>query len=144
MAVMLAWVTAPQCLGQLPIACIAFPSTYFLQVVATGKHVLGYVVVGSTALLLIAEKIRVSAVLPGNHQVKTVTVSKWLKIGLQVRRAGGQDHQDLSNGWLMGPGIKWLFSSPHAARARLNQQQQPGQGGASQGDRQAGHFPNRW
>ena len=61
---------------------------------------LGYVVVGSTALLLIAEKVRVSAVLPGNHQVKTVTVSKWLKIGLQVRRAGGRPGSEGSEQWL--------------------------------------------
>jgi hypothetical protein len=55
------------------------------QVMATGKNILGHIVVGSTALLLIAEKVRISANLPGNHAVKTVTVSKWFKIPLQVR-----------------------------------------------------------
>lgn len=43
---------------------------------------LGYVVVGSTALLLLAEKVRVSATLPGNHEVKAISVSKWHKITL--------------------------------------------------------------
>ena len=55
-----------------------------VQIVAMGKNVLGYVVVGSTALLLIAEKLRVSTVLPGGHEVKTVVASKWLRIPLQV------------------------------------------------------------
>jgi hypothetical protein len=53
-------------------------------VAGSGKHVLGYVVVGSTALLLLAEKVRVSAKLPGHHAVKSVAVSKWHKISLQV------------------------------------------------------------
>jgi hypothetical protein len=55
-----------------------------LQVLSTGKHVLGYVVIGPTGLLLLAEKVRVSATLPGNHQVKTLVTSKWHKIPLQV------------------------------------------------------------
>jgi hypothetical protein len=46
--------------------------------------VLGYVVIGPTGLLLLAEKVRVSATLPGNHQVKTLVTSKWHKIPLQV------------------------------------------------------------
>ena len=56
-----------------------------LQVVGTGKHVLGYVVIGPMGLLLLAEKTRVSATLPGNHQVKTIVTSHWHKIPLQVR-----------------------------------------------------------
>eukprot|EP00798_Chlamydomonas_sp_ICE-L_P004470 gene4470-14628_t len=48
-----------------------------------GQNVLGYVVIGSTALILLADKLRVSCVLPGYHEVKTVVASKWLKIPLQ-------------------------------------------------------------
>ena len=55
------------------------------KVLAAGKYLLGYVVLGTTGLVLLAEKVRVSAVLPGNHEVKTVTTSKWIKIPLQVR-----------------------------------------------------------
>ncbi|GAX77587.1 hypothetical protein CEUSTIGMA_g5031.t1 [Chlamydomonas eustigma] len=54
------------------------------EVMATGKNILGHIVIGNTALLLIAEKVRISATLPGNHVVKTVTVSKWFRIPLQV------------------------------------------------------------
>lgn len=46
---------------------------------------LGYVVIGPMGLLLLAEKTRVSATLPGNHQVKTIVTSRWHKIPLQVR-----------------------------------------------------------
>ncbi|KAL6757783.1 SacI homology domain-containing protein [Haematococcus lacustris] len=55
-----------------------------LEVVATGKHVLGYVVIGPTGHLLLAESVRVSATLPGNHQVKAVTTSRWHKVALQL------------------------------------------------------------
>jgi len=55
-----------------------------LQVVGSGKHVLGYVVVGPMGLLLLVEKTRVSATLPGNHQVKTLVTTRWHKIPLQV------------------------------------------------------------
>ena len=55
------------------------------QVIGAGKYPLGYVVIGNMGVLLLAEKVRISATLPGNHQVKTVTVSKWLKIPLMVR-----------------------------------------------------------
>ncbi len=41
-------------------------------------------VVGPWALLLVAEKFRVSAVLPGGHEVKTITKSHWVKIPLQL------------------------------------------------------------
>lgn len=51
---------------------------------AHGKAVLGYAVLGPVALLLVAEAVRVSAVLPGGHQVKTVTQSRWHRINLQV------------------------------------------------------------
>ena len=54
------------------------------QVMATARNVLGYVVLGSTALLLVAEKLRRSAVLPGNHEVWTVQSSRWHRIALQV------------------------------------------------------------
>ncbi len=39
------------------------------QIVGSGKHVLGYVVIGHTGLLLLVEKARVAATLPGNHHV---------------------------------------------------------------------------
>mmetsp|Transcript_29308 Transcript_29308/g.75960 ORF Transcript_29308/g.75960 Transcript_29308/m.75960 type:complete len:625 (+) Transcript_29308:102-1976(+) len=55
-----------------------------LEVVATGKHVLGYVVIGPMGLLLLAEKTRVSATLPGNHQIKTLVTTRWHKIPLQL------------------------------------------------------------
>lgn len=58
-----------------------------VEVLGTGKHVLGYVVIGSTALLLLAEKVRVSASLPGNHEIKAVSVSKWHKISLNGSQA---------------------------------------------------------
>jgi hypothetical protein len=55
-----------------------------LQVVAHGKALLGYAVLGPVALLLVAEAVRLSAVLPGGHQIKTVTQSRWHRINLQV------------------------------------------------------------
>lgn len=39
---------------------------------------------GPVALLLVVEAVRVSAVLPGGHQIKTVTQSRWHRIALQV------------------------------------------------------------
>lgn len=54
--------------------------------IGSGKHVLGYVVVGSTGLLLIAEKVRTACTLPGNHEVKSVSVSRWHRMPLQVGR----------------------------------------------------------
>lgn len=50
---------------------------------ATAPYILGYVVIGQFGLLLLAEKVRVSAELPGGHQVKTVTKTQWIKIPLQ-------------------------------------------------------------
>ncbi|GFR51195.1 hypothetical protein Agub_g13542 [Astrephomene gubernaculifera] len=55
-----------------------------IQTLAAAPYILGYVVIGPWGLLLVAEKFRVSAVLPGNHEVKTVTKSHWLKIPLQT------------------------------------------------------------
>jgi hypothetical protein len=55
------------------------------QVVAHGKALLGYAVLGPMALLLLAEGVRVSGMLPGGHLIKTVTQSKWVRIPLQVR-----------------------------------------------------------
>lgn len=55
-----------------------------MQIVGRGQQVLGYVVLGPTGLLLVAEKLRVSASLPGNHQVKSVVTSRWYKIPLQA------------------------------------------------------------
>lgn len=52
---------------------------------AHGKALLGYTVLGPVALLLVAESVRVSAVLPGGHQIKTVTQSRWHRINLLVR-----------------------------------------------------------
>lgn len=54
------------------------------EVVASGKAVLGYVVVGPWALLLLVERTRVSVTLPGGHEIKTVTASKWQRIPLQT------------------------------------------------------------
>lgn len=51
--------------------------------VGLAEHVLGYVTIGATGLLLLAEKVR-SATLPGHHSVKTVTLSRWHRIPLQV------------------------------------------------------------
>ncbi len=56
-----------------------------LQVVGQGKAILGYTIVGHVALLLLAEKIRVSATLPGGHEVKTVTTTRWHRMTLLVR-----------------------------------------------------------
>ncbi|KXZ46422.1 hypothetical protein GPECTOR_43g858 [Gonium pectorale] len=55
-----------------------------IQVLATAPYILGYVVVGPWGLLLVAEKFRVSATLPGNHEVKTVTKTQWHKIPLLI------------------------------------------------------------
>lgn len=57
-------------------------NTCSLQVVAIAKHVLGYIVVGTTGLLLVAEKVKTTAILPGGHEVKTVITSKWHRIPL--------------------------------------------------------------
>jgi hypothetical protein len=46
--------------------------------------VLGYVVLGPVGLLLLAENLRTAAVLPGGHEIKTVTQSRWHRITLQV------------------------------------------------------------
>ncbi|KAF8060490.1 SAC9 [Scenedesmus sp. PABB004] len=54
-----------------------------VEVLGHGKAVLGYSVLGPVALLLLAEAVRVSAVLPGGHEVKTVTQSRWHRIALQ-------------------------------------------------------------
>ncbi|KAF6264364.1 hypothetical protein COO60DRAFT_1698391 [Scenedesmus sp. NREL 46B-D3] len=53
------------------------------EVLAHGKAVLGYAVLGPVALLLLAEAVRVSGALPGGHEIKTVTQSKWHRINLQ-------------------------------------------------------------
>lgn len=58
--------------------------TGWTQVVGAGKHVLGYVVMGPMALLLLVEKTRTSATLPGGHQIKTLVTTRWHKIPLQV------------------------------------------------------------
>uniref|UniRef100_A0A383VGT2 WW domain-containing protein n=1 Tax=Tetradesmus obliquus TaxID=3088 RepID=A0A383VGT2_TETOB len=54
-----------------------------VEVLAHGKAVLGYTVLGPVALLLLAEAVRVSGVLPGGHEIKTVVQSKWHRINLQ-------------------------------------------------------------
>lgn len=60
------------------------PCVIHLQVVGQGKAILGYTIVGHVALLLLAEKTRISATLPGGHDVKTVTTTRWHRITLQV------------------------------------------------------------
>lgn len=59
------------------------------QVLAYGKNILGYVVVGTAGLLLLAERLRTSAVMPGGHEVKTVTASKWHKLPLPAHSLHG-------------------------------------------------------
>jgi hypothetical protein len=56
-----------------------------VELLAQGKVPLGYVVLGPVGLLLIAELVRVSATLPGGHEVKTIAQSRWHRIPLQVR-----------------------------------------------------------
>ncbi|EFJ45105.1 hypothetical protein VOLCADRAFT_94600 [Volvox carteri f. nagariensis] len=59
-------------------------SLHGTQILVSAPYILGYVVIGQWGLLLVAEKFRVSAILPGTHEVKTVTKSHWLKIPLQI------------------------------------------------------------
>jgi hypothetical protein len=59
-----------------------------VQVLAHGKSLLGYTVLGPVALLLVAESVRVSGLLPGGHLIKTVTQSKWHRVSLQVCERG--------------------------------------------------------
>jgi hypothetical protein len=66
-------------------ACCTIRTVLALQVLAHGKALLGYTVLGPVALLLVAEAVRVSGVLPGGHLIKTVTQSRWHRINLQVR-----------------------------------------------------------
>lgn len=72
-----------------PMCCFAATTGNYLlrrmQVQAVGKAILGYAVLGPVALLLLAEATRVSCVLPGQHDVMTVTLSRWHRIQLQVR-----------------------------------------------------------
>lgn len=84
------------CCARLPPHDLHRPC-FALQTVGRGKHVLGYVVIGPTGLLLLAERTRVSATLPGNHQVKAVVTSKWYKIPLQVR---GRQAAAVTHAWL--------------------------------------------
>lgn len=56
-----------------------------VELLASGKVVLGYLVLGPVGLLLIAELVRVSATLPGGHEIKTVSQTRWHRILLQVR-----------------------------------------------------------
>lgn len=63
-----------------------------LELLAQGKAALGYAVLGPVGLLLLAESVRVSGVLPGGHELKTVVQSRWHRVALQVRtraRRGG-------------------------------------------------------
>eukprot|EP00210_Caulerpa_lentillifera_P002977 g2842.t1 len=53
------------------------------EVVGSGVAVLGYIVIGRTGLLLIAEKTKVTATLPGPVTINTISVSKWFQISLQ-------------------------------------------------------------
>jgi hypothetical protein len=69
-----------------------------VELLAQGKVVLGYVVLGPVGLLLIAELVRVSATLPGGHEVKTVAQSKWHRIPLQVGpEASGSSKQQAAS-----------------------------------------------
>ena len=48
----------------------------------SGSAILGFVVLAGWVLVLIARRTRVSMVLPGGHEVHTVTDSKWFRIPL--------------------------------------------------------------
>ena len=50
-----------------------------------GAALLGYVPIGSVALLLLATRIRDVLVLPGGHVIKLVVESKWFTIALEAR-----------------------------------------------------------
>ena len=50
-----------------------------------GTALLGYVPIGSVALLLLATRIRDVLVLPGGHVIKLVVESKWFTIDLEAR-----------------------------------------------------------
>lgn len=65
-----------------PGVCAAW--RHVLQVLAVAKNVLGYFVVNSVACLLLAHSVRTTAVLPGGHEVKTVSTTRWHKLPLQV------------------------------------------------------------
>eukprot|EP00210_Caulerpa_lentillifera_P003458 g3300.t1 len=54
------------------------------QIEGSGVAVLGYVVIGYTGLLLLVEKARISAVLPGPVTIKTISNSKWFRIPFQA------------------------------------------------------------
>lgn len=45
---------------------------------------LGYAVLGTTAVLVLATRTREAAVLPGGHAIRCVTDSKWLSIPVKV------------------------------------------------------------
>ncbi|GIL81031.1 hypothetical protein Vretimale_9264 [Volvox reticuliferus] len=90
-----------------------------IQILATAPYILGYVVIGPWGLVLVAEKFRVSAVFPGNHEVKTVTKSHWLKIPLQINlsmqsvqapEAGAKDEKAMKDE--IEKGIERLLSFP--------------------------------
>ncbi|PNH12209.1 Polyphosphoinositide phosphatase [Tetrabaena socialis] len=87
-----------------------------VQTLASAPYILGYVVIGPWGLLLVAEKFRVSAVLPGNHEVKTVTKTQWLKIPLQIDASmqapevGTKDEKSMKDE--IDKGIERLLSFP--------------------------------
>ncbi|GLC42427.1 hypothetical protein PLESTB_001097500 [Pleodorina starrii] len=90
-----------------------------IQILASAPYILGYAVIGPWGLLLVAEKFRVSAVLPGNHEVKTVTKSHWLKIPLQINlsmqsvqapEAGAKDEKAMKDE--IEKGIERLLAFP--------------------------------
>lgn len=91
----------------MPLSITAIsPSMCCVQLVAQAPYVLGYVVLGSYGLLLLAEKTRVSAMLPGHHLVRTVTKAQWVKIALQVSQFTGH-LMSFSNFGSLPPG-PWL------------------------------------
>ena len=60
---------------------------------------LGYVLLGHVALLVMATRVRQAAVLPGGHVVRCVTDSKWIPLSVKVlvARHNPQDINAFSN-----------------------------------------------
>ena len=60
------------------------------EVAERGLALLGYVVAGPAAGVLLATRVREKAVLPGGHTVFAVTDSQWVLVPLQV--GGAEQH----------------------------------------------------
>ena len=74
------------------------PHARWLQIRERACAVLGYMPLGSAAMLLLSLRSRPSVTLPGGHVVHTVMESKWTHIPLQASRAATSStpHSSLS------------------------------------------------